>query len=223
MARVRAALFCHHLDPGEPDSDEEQVFIGLCFGRQSCRLAVRYERLWRLRLAIKEVLRRRRLSGDALRCLLGHATWTGMVRRECLSIFSAVYAFVEKAGARVLPLWGAVARELRWLSSILPLMFADLQRPWCRWLYVTDAEGPSLESHGGFGVVRRPVSAEICRDLGQVSEQWRYDSEDFVEARSQALSEAQERLYQDLVLGIPILGIGETPDQGSPSGARPRS
>ena len=105
-----------------------------------------------------------------------------------------------------MPLWGAVARELRWLSSVLPLMFADLQRPWCRWLYATDAEGPSQESHGGFGVVRRPVSAEICRDLGQVSEQRRYDSEDYVEARSQALSEAQERLYQDLVLGNPNPG-----------------
>ncbi|MDA8582868.1 hypothetical protein N9L68_01520 [bacterium] len=87
-----------------------------------------------------------------------------------------------------------------------PLTFADLQRPWSKWLYATDVVWPSFSEHGSVGVVRREVSAEVCCELGQASEQWRFDSEDFVEARSQAPSEADERLYEDLVLGTPKPG-----------------
>ncbi|MDA8582867.1 hypothetical protein N9L68_01515 [bacterium] len=120
LARVRAALFRFRLDLGGGSEEEKQVFIGLCFGRVSCRLPVRVERLWLLRLAIKEVIRLRRVSRDAFRCLLGHATWAGMARRECLSIFAVVYALIEKVGARLLPTWPSVTTEIRWVSSAPP-------------------------------------------------------------------------------------------------------
>ena len=134
----------------------------MSFGRKTCRVAVRHQRIWRLKLAIAEVLRRGKVSDSALRCIIGHAAWIAMVRRECLSILAAVYAFVQWAGGGVRVLWSSVARELRWLSSVLPLRFADLQRPWCKWMYATDAERPSASSYGGYGAVRRHLPASTC-------------------------------------------------------------
>ena len=60
----------HDLALAAHDGDEEQIFIGLEFKRRGCRVAVRAERIWRLRMAIPEVLRRGKVSGHALRCIL---------------------------------------------------------------------------------------------------------------------------------------------------------
>ena len=123
-----------------------------------------------------------------------------LVRRETLCLFCATYSFMEMAASAVNRLWPAVVRELIWVSSLLPLMFADLKRPWCTWLYATDAEGVSERSFGGYGVVRRRVAVETVRQLGQSSERWRFDT-DYLAARSQALRQAEEQCFTDLVLG----------------------
>ena len=96
-ALLRKSMFEHHLDPGEAD-EEEQIFIGLNFGRYSGRVAVRSDKLWHIRYAIGEVLRRRKVSGDQLRKLVGHVTWAMLPRREALCLLAATYRFMELAG-----------------------------------------------------------------------------------------------------------------------------
>jgi hypothetical protein len=36
--------------------------------------------------------------------ILGHCTWVALLRRETLSLFSAVHAFVQLGGTTTLPL-----------------------------------------------------------------------------------------------------------------------
>ena len=116
--------------PGEIEETDEQVFVGLNFDRRSGRIAVKSERVWRLRLAGDELLRRGSATGDQIRKYLGHVTWAMLMRKECLCLVSAAYRFVSWAGSRQCRLWPAVRREIKWISSILPLLFADTRRQW---------------------------------------------------------------------------------------------
>ena len=57
------------------------------------------------------------------------------------------------------PSCGAVFDELSWAASLLPLVFADLRRPWYDKLFVDDASvslrTPMLRTHGCF--YRSPI------------------------------------------------------------------
>eukprot|EP00969_Alexandrium_andersonii_P271593 12003708-Alexandrium_andersonii.AAC.1 len=53
--------------------------------------------------------------------LLGHITWTLLLRREGLALLQSVYAFVGCRGLECRPLWPAVRRELEWVSALIPL------------------------------------------------------------------------------------------------------
>ena len=144
--RVRAALFKWNLDPGDDDdASEEHLFIGLAFDKCVGRISVRHERLWRIRLAATEMLARNRVSGHQLRRFLGHFTWSALLRREALSLVSTCYKFVEWAQETTCGIWAPVRRELGWIISLLPLLFADARRPWHPHLYAADASGRGVE------------------------------------------------------------------------------
>ena len=96
------------LIPGEIEETDEQVFVGLNFDRRSGRIAVKSERIWRLRLAGEELLRRGNATGEQMRRYLGHVTWAMLMRKECLCLVSAAYRFVSWSGPRRCQLWPAV-------------------------------------------------------------------------------------------------------------------
>eukprot|EP00959_Pyramimonas_sp_CCMP1952_P105595 2207838-Pyramimonas_sp.AAC.1 len=52
-----------------------------------------------------------------------------LVKRETLCCLNAVYAFVAKHPEDSAPFWPSVARELRWIQSLLPLLVHDLAKP----------------------------------------------------------------------------------------------
>ena len=61
-------------------------------------------RVWRV-VAIKEVLRRGRMSGVQLEQLLGHLTFISLGKREVLSIFGDSYTFVKRHYHDSAPIW----------------------------------------------------------------------------------------------------------------------
>ena len=65
----------------------EQKFTGLTFSRDTGRIALSRERMWKIRLALMEVATRKVASGDELQTLLGHYCWAALLRRPLLSIF----------------------------------------------------------------------------------------------------------------------------------------
>ena len=59
--------------------------------RRSIRVGIR--RTWRLRLAFDHILCMQAISGAQFEKVLGHFTWSCLVKRECLSILCCVYSF----------------------------------------------------------------------------------------------------------------------------------
>ncbi|CAK0878486.1 unnamed protein product, partial [Prorocentrum cordatum] len=96
-----------------------------------------------------------RITGRQLERLVGHVVALLLLRREALSLLSAVYVFIRSTYDRAHPLWPSCRRELRWVLALLPTVFADMKRPWHSEVGAFDA------SPWGAGVcaARWPLSA----------------------------------------------------------------
>jgi hypothetical protein len=68
---TRVGLKCK----GIVESSDVQVFTGLCFERRSGRISLSTSRIWKLRLALLELLEVGWATGDQILRLLGHFTW----------------------------------------------------------------------------------------------------------------------------------------------------
>src|SRR5256885_2030241 len=66
-------------------------------------------------------------------------SWSVMTRRPAFSVFSSVYRFIQKAGRRPFDLWPSVARELRTIVSLAPLLISSMDGVWFRRVMATDA------------------------------------------------------------------------------------
>ena len=86
-------------------------------------------------------------TGLKLAHLIGRWTWAMLVNRPTLSVFSAVYRYVEVAGARRFALWPAAALELAVVAALAPLLVVRLSAPDYPSFIATDA------SERGQGVV----------------------------------------------------------------------
>ena len=104
------------------------------------------------------------LSDLELAALLGQCTWFGIMNRPSLSVFDSIYEITKGGGAERTEVPRAVVRELAHFVALLPLLEADLQRPWQRCLVATDAS-----VNYGFGVSVADVSQEVVRNLGRVA------------------------------------------------------
>ena len=128
----------------------------------------RSERIWRLRLATFELIKRGRASGSQVEKLVGHFTFMGLCRRVFLSIFDGVYRFIAQHRRHCRALPAGVARELRWAASLLPMLCADLRSQWLSKAYATDA------SEYGRGVVQKNLSTSLISSTAKHSDRWRY-------------------------------------------------
>ena len=90
-ALENVGLSCHEAQ----ESALHSTFAGLdfCGRRNTVRASLR--RGWRLRFALDVVLSQAQLSGAQLEALLGHFTWSALVRREASSILHTVYDVVR--------------------------------------------------------------------------------------------------------------------------------
>jgi hypothetical protein len=82
-------------------------------------------------------------------------SWSVLVTRPALSVFQSVYRFSRVAGPRVFELWPTVRRELRILTGLLPLLWADLASVFLPKVVASDA------SLRGQGVVAATVPAPL--------------------------------------------------------------
>lgn len=114
---------------------------------------------------------------------MGHLTWAALVRRESLSIFTSIYAFIRRCYFASHALWPSLQRELRQFSALLPLLTADLSLRWSGVATVSDA------SEIGFAVLERAVGETNAGSWGRQAETWRYRCEAAVQARAHALGD----------------------------------
>ena len=127
-------------------------------------LTAKAKNVWRLRAALGSLLRRKWVTGYALRAVLGHITWMAMLRREALTTLHACYAFVEVFEGRPGRLWDSAARELIIIRNLLPMLQADLTAGWYSTIACSDA------APGGIGVARRRLHDTAVASCARFSE-----------------------------------------------------
>ena len=134
------------------------------------------KRLWKVRLAIKGILRRRRSSGRDVERLVGHASFISLARRGSLSIFGEVYRFIQRHRdqAGEFPIPRAVRRELETWSGGEPQGWLELRRD-CRRCKLLWFWGDY--KHLAFGESPR---------TWQVNERWRFAGKNVQAPRSTA-------------------------------------
>lgn len=154
----RVGLPVHEFQEVQPKGQ----FVGLDFDNGSLR--VKASKIWRLRKAIRELLRYRRVSGRLLEALLGHATWAALVKREAFAIFNFSYLFIRQHYDQWTPLPPEARRELQILAGTLPLFRIDMAAQWNASIYCSDA------CESGIGVCRRYADKEDIAEVGRCRE-----------------------------------------------------
>ena len=95
-------------------------FLGLDFCGDMGFIQLTQKRYWRLHQAIKRLLQVGRISAKGMQKAVGVASWSMLLNRPLLSIFSAVYSFAQDGDLRISSLWPSVKRELGILQALLP-------------------------------------------------------------------------------------------------------
>lgn len=165
-------------------------------------------RLWRIRLAIRYILKVGRASGRDLERVIGHATFVSLIARPGLSVFGQVYGFIRHRYDHQVRLWPGVRRELERWEAISPLLWQDLRSGWHDHLVMTDA------SEWGAGVVASRRDRSSIALAGRCCERNRFSfDDDIAMARAAAGFESKSRNYR-----LP----SDAPDVCGPSGLPPR-
>ena len=122
------------------------------------------KRLWRIRTAIRELLRRGRASGQQLERLLGHMTYVSLCRREALSVLGECYTLCKRHYKALVPLWKSVRKELAIWDGISVLIYSNMRSCWSSTVYAVDA------SEWGLGVATGEFATSEVRTLGSFLE-----------------------------------------------------
>ena len=146
--------------------------LGWKFGEESPLVQITPKRMWKLRLATKELLKMGKASGKTMEKLLGHYTFAGLLQRGFLSVFQACYVFVRKHYEKETELWPEVKRELFWASSLVCLLRRDLGAPWSSTVHATDA------SFWGRGVVSTQRDVKEISKVASDCDRWRFNADD---------------------------------------------
>ncbi len=151
--------------------------LGWNFDEHSPKVRVTNKRMWRLRLATLELLKRDRADGRLIEKLVGHFTFAGLLQRGLLSVFQASYAFIRKQYHQEVQLWAEVRRELFLAASLICMVEKDLSSVWSPRVHATDA------SFWGRGVVSIDKEIGDVKAIGQHCDRWRFSIKEEAYAR----------------------------------------
>ena len=117
------------------------------------------KRMWRVILAFEHMCSAK-VSTQLVQKLLGHGITLCILNRAGMCIFRRLYDFVERGGkSRYLSF--AEREECRIFIGLVPMLFADIRRPWADTITATDA------SPEGFGICERKSTPEEVSSIGE--------------------------------------------------------
>ena len=96
-----AGLECHDVEGPATEADT----LGVHFSAKDKGFRPTAKRYWTLRQALWWLLSRRRVRGEQLEVLLGHATFCALIKRSTLSVFHVIYKFIHRNYLDAQPLW----------------------------------------------------------------------------------------------------------------------
>ena len=179
-AESRMSLVAQHFEslgiPFEVDERDtgtclETLGLSFSFGSH-VRVRAKPQRAWRLWLATRALLRRRRVSGEALRVWLGHVNFHFMLNRPLLACLSATYKFSLLHLGHRFPMWPSVRKELKTVMHLLFVVEHNLSAEVCEEVHVGDA------SDRGFGLMTCRASRERIQHEMRYEERWRFITSD---------------------------------------------
>ena len=121
-------------------------------------------RLWKIRLSFQCILDRGHARGSDLLQLIGHYSWAVLLRRELLSIFHSVYAFINAHYHDRADLWPEVCSEMRAFAGAMVFLVAPWDLPWNEVAVCTDA------CETGFGIATSRMAREDVARIGRLPE-----------------------------------------------------
>ena len=143
-------------------TENDIELLGMVFNGTSGNIGVSVAKRQRLAAITNEVLRIGYCSGDDLSKLVGRFTWTMLIRRPSLSIFSAVYRFMAVAKKKRYALWPSVRRELTAAMNVIPLLSSSMRASWRQRLTCVDASSKGMgvvyNDDGVNGLIHQPAS-----------------------------------------------------------------
>ena len=142
--------------------------LGCTIEGNRLRSRINNERLWKIHHGIKALLGRGRCTGKLLEVVVGHCTFAGLMNRQSLSVFHAVYKFIRRHYTHSAPLWKTVRDELRAFSGLLFLLVQDWWRQWNRLVASSDS------SLSGYGVCQAWWPKHEVAEVGRVLERTRF-------------------------------------------------
>ena len=160
----KSGLKCH---PVEGPAEELEA-LGVKFSGLLRGFLPTASRYWRLRQALRAILRRKHLRGDQLEVIMGHVTFFAMLDRRVLSLFSSVYKYIRAKESGNGRLWSSCVDELTAFFGLMPLVRSSWDLEWCDEVVCYDS------CTGGRGFVSAPVPLELSRQAGLVSERNRF-------------------------------------------------
>ena len=140
-------------------SSDGVVCIGVEVHGKLLTVGCHPEKVYKLIRRTKALIEHGKCTGHELSKLVGHWSWAALARRPVFSVFNAVYRYIEVAGVRMFDLWPSVARELRAMSALAPLLFTSLGATWYPRTIATDA------SEFGQGVVAARADVDVVHAM----------------------------------------------------------
>lgn len=117
----------------------EWPHLGALFDGKRKVLKHKPERVWRVYLAGKATMRKKRLSGTLLRVWVGHAVHLFTLARPALTSLVVCYKFVTAADGTRLEVWPSLRREIRAVCGLLFLTQVQLGMPVAPIAYCSDS------------------------------------------------------------------------------------
>lgn len=169
MSSLKAELAEVGLSYHEEIDPAPQIdLLGRTLDLKRKKLMVGRRRLWRLWLALDELLARPFFSGRQMRVVVGHLVDAFCLRRELLAVLCHTYVFIGRATDEVRRIPASVSDELLVARDVLMLCVADLGREPLDWMYCSDASGVGYAAH------QSSVSTEEFWSFAQFRERWRF-------------------------------------------------
>ena len=171
------------LHAGEVGHENIQT-LGVSLDGVNLTTSLTPERFHRVRQGVRGLLRRGKCSGKLLEVVIGHCTYCGLLHRGTLSVFHAVYKFIQRHYSDTVKLWPSVKIELRVFAGLMPFLVSDWSRPWNDKVFISDA------SEEGFGICAAAWPIDEVRKAGAIKERLRFRRSGGHNARESALTAA---------------------------------
>ena len=144
-----------------------EKYVGYSINACPALLCIPPEKAWDLRESLRVLTKSDQVCVRTLRSLLGIWIWAALLKRECLSIPSAVFGFVEKCADRVVPWWPKAREECVVMYQVLPAIVCELGAPISQWVFASDAQGSGEVAdtdNGGYGVVASRPAVSVVKE-----------------------------------------------------------